>query len=309
MSIVVDKISKKYHGATDDALKEVSFTCNKGILGLLGPNGAGKTTLMRILTTLLRPTSGRAEIQGHDVVSEPSCVRSLIGYVPQEYQLYSHLTAWEFLSYMATLSDVHNFQFRIEQVMKQVGLSSSVVDRRRLSTFSGGMKQRVAIAQALLHQPQVLLVDEPTVGLDPAERVRFRNMLIELGQERTVLFSTHIVEDVASTCRRLVILHQGRLVFMGEVDNLISLAEGKVWEHKVTHSKGAELQRTVHVISSRPESHSGFVRLRFLLLHDKPPHGAVPVDPTIEDAYLLLIAAEGFHHGKVSQDISKSHTG
>ncbi|HOV31577.1 MAG TPA: ATP-binding cassette domain-containing protein, partial [Anaerolineaceae bacterium] len=175
MSILVEDITKRYKGAQINALNHVSLNCNEGVFGLLGPNGAGKTTLIRILATLITPTSGSATIQGFNVLEQPQKVRPIIGYVPQEYTLYPSLTAKEFLHYMGTLSGLQKPHAQIERVIDQVGLAS--VANQRLKSFSGGMKQRVVIAQALLHDPPVLLVDEPTAGLDPAERVRFRNLL------------------------------------------------------------------------------------------------------------------------------------
>lgn len=228
MSIIVERLTKKYRGAATAALSEVSLVCERGVLGLLGPNGAGKTTFMRILAALIAPTAGMVMVEGVRVDQMPHQVHSLIGYLPQEYTLYPQLTAWEFLDYMGALSGLRQRRRRIELVLEQVGLSAAA--RRRLGTFSGGMKQRVAIAQALLHEPTVLLVDEPTASLDPAERVRFRNLLVELGREKTVLLSTHIVEDVAAACSAIAVLLHGRMVFHGSVPALIALAQGKVWE-------------------------------------------------------------------------------
>jgi len=289
MSIVVEEVSKRYQGAQINALFGVSLTCNRGVFGLLGPNGAGKTTLMRILATLIAPTSGVATVQGFSVVDEPNQVRPLIGYVPQEYTLYPHLTASEFLDYMGSLSGLRNSRQRTEQILNQIGLAP--VARRRLRTFSGGMKQRVTIAQALLHDPPVLLVDEPTAGLDPAERVRFRNLLSDLGRERTVLLSTHIVEDIIATCRQVTILNEGRIAFSGDIDTLISFARGKVWEAQISSSEWERVQAAYPVISSRPASQPGFMEVKFLATGSHPPFEAGPVTPTIEDAYLLLIAA------------------
>jgi len=228
-------------------------------------------------------------VQGCNVVDEPHLVRSLIGYVPQEYTLYPHLTAWEFLDYMGTLSGVQHICQRVEQVLAQVGLLT--VARRRLATFSGGMKQRVVIAQALLHEPQVLVVDEPTAGLDPAERVKFRNLLAELGRERTILLSTHIVEDISATCKQLAILHEGRIAFVGNVEDLVARAKGKVWTAAICSEEWEDFHRSYCVISSRPAERSGLIDVRFLVLDSPPSCNAEPVPPTIEDAYLSLIRA------------------
>jgi len=291
MSLILQEVSKRYQGAPRDALHDVTLICDRGVFGLLGPNGAGKTTLMRILATLIAPTSGYVEVEGYNVVDEPHQARPLIGYVPQEYTLYTHLTAWEFLDYMAGLSGLYKPERKIEQVLSLVGLLS--VAQQRLGTFSGGMKQRVAIAQALLHEPPVLLVDEPTAGLDPAERVRFRNLLTDLGHERTVLLSTHIVEDISATCGQVAVLHQGRIVFQGSVGSLISLAEGRVWEARVPFEQKEGVRAAGFYIVSSHHVDNGLIQIRFLSSTTSPapplPHTR-PVPPTIEDAYLLLIS-------------------
>ncbi|HEY61547.1 hypothetical protein B5M50_05630 [candidate division KSB1 bacterium 4484_219] len=288
MSIIVEKVSKKYQGAQSYALQDVSITCSMGVFGLLGPNGAGKTTLMRILTALISPTSGRAIIQGYNVVDEPDKVRPLIGYIPQEYTLYPQLTVWEFLDYMAKLSGLKNSHQRMEQILLQVGLSSDA--RRRLRNLSGGMKQRVVIAQALLHDPPVLLVDEPTAGLDPAERVRFRNLLSELGRERTVLLSTHIVEDITATCRQVTVLFEGQIAFTGDIDSLISSARGKVWKAHLSPSEWEYVRDANLIVSSCPDSKPGFMDVKFLSTDSQSLFESELVSPTIEDAYLLLIS-------------------
>ncbi len=288
-SIVIKDVVKRYRGTARDALHQVSLTCDYGVFGLLGPNGAGKTTLMRILATLILPTSGRVTVQGYDVVDKPHLVRSLIGYVPQEYALYSHLTAWEFLDYMGTLSGVQRIRQQVERVLAQVGLLT--VARRRLNNFSGGMKQRVVIAQALLHSPQVLLVDEPTAGLDPVERVKFRNLLAELGRERTILLSTHIVEDVSATCKQMAVLHEGCIAYQGSVEDLVALAKGRVWKATIHTDEWNYFRDAHYVISSRPAEQSSLIEVRFLKRNSQPTSNAEPVSPTIEDAYLSLIQA------------------
>ncbi|HEX2980314.1 MAG TPA: ABC transporter ATP-binding protein [Anaerolineaceae bacterium] len=289
MSILAERISKRYRGAARDALHNVSLACDRGVFGLLGPNGAGKTTLMRILATLITPSSGCVTVRGINLVDEPERARPLLGYVPQEYTLYPHLTAWEFLEYMAGLSGMRNPRRRIEQVLDQAGLVS--MRRHRLNTFSGGMKQRVVIAQALLHDPPVLLVDEPTAGLDPAERVRFRNLLSDLGREKTVLLSTHIVDDITATCRQIAILSDGLIAFSGEIDALVSAAREKVWQAQISSIEWERARAGYITVSSRPASQTGWIEVKFLTKDFPPPFEATPVTPTIEDAYLLLITA------------------
>lgn len=287
-TISVKSLFKRYSGSTHYALNDVSFSIEQGVFGLLGPNGAGKTTLLRILVALIFPTSGEVWINGHNLVKEPSLVRSLIGYLPQEYNLYANLSAKEFLEYMGLLSNVQDLHRMIDKVLSEVGLLN--YKHSRIKTFSGGMKQRLGIAQALIHNPPILLVDEPTAGLDPSERVRFRNLLSIIGEERTVLLSTHIVEDIAATSKQVLILDKGKVLFLGNTTTMISMAHGKVWEVCV-HPERRETfieGYSCYPVSFR-QSESGYTNIRFLMLDDSPvPDDAKQVFPTIEDAYLLL---------------------
>lgn len=287
-TISVKSLSKRYPGSTHYALNKVSFSLEQGVFGLLGPNGAGKTTLLRILATLISPTSGDVWIDGYDLRKEPSLVRTLIGYLPQEYSLYPNLSAKEFLEYMGLLSNVPDLRNRIERILDEVGLLS--YKHSRIKTFSGGMKQRLGIAQALIHNPPILLVDEPTAGLDPAERVRFRNMLSGIGERRTVLLSTHIVDDIAVISKQVIILNKGKVLFSGDTTTLISMAHGKVWE---VCTSPIDWETFVKKSSCFPVSfqqhESGCTNIRFLMFDDSMiPDGAKQVSPTIEDAYLLL---------------------
>lgn len=293
MSIKAEKVTKRYRNAGVDALQEVCLHCEQGVYGLLGPNGAGKTTLMRILATLVAPTSGRATVLGHDVVKAPAQVRPLIGYMPQEYALYPQLTAQEFLTYMAGLSGLPDPHKQVGRVLEEVGMSPHA--RHRLRTFSGGMKQRIVIAQALLHEPPVLLVDEPTAGLDPAERVRFRNLLSDLAMARTVLLSTHIVEDIVASCREVTVLFEGQVIFAGVIHALIASAQGKVWEAEVSTSEWEHLRNAYPIVSSRPADQPNFINARFLSLAAPPAFEAHTVPPNMEDAYLWLISARKTH--------------
>ncbi|HET8905967.1 MAG TPA: ABC transporter ATP-binding protein, partial [Ktedonobacterales bacterium] len=231
MQIAMQGLTKMYSGKVH-ALNGVNLTIASGTFGLLGPNGAGKTTLMRILAGILQPTSGSLKINGQEIRSEHdrTQVKRALGYLPQELGLYPDLTAREFLDYIALLKGIDQSQVRharIDELLELVGLSD--VARRKLKAFSGGMKRRVGIAQALLNDPKLLIVDEPTAGLDPEERIRFRNLLADLGGNRVVLLSTHIVEDIAQTCRDLAVLTEGRVIFQGTVPTLLSEANGHVW--------------------------------------------------------------------------------
>ena len=288
--IIVDQISKQYV-PNQLALDNVSLKIGNGVFGLLGPNGAGKTTLMRILATLIAPTTGYVSIKGYNVLTHPHEIRRLLGYVPQEFQLYPHLSAWEFLDYMAILSGMgHARRGRIDEVLHQVGLAEYA--RRPLKGFSGGMKQRVAIAQALLHKPEVLIVDEPTAGLDPGERIRFRNLLVELGLYSQVLLSTHIVSDITATCAHLAVLKHGKISFHGAPPQMIALASQSVWQTTVPSRKIQAFQRDYTIVSSVADQNRDTIRVRFVTHKSNVPQDAEAVEPTLEDAYLILTGCE-----------------
>lgn len=288
--IIVDQISKRYI-PNHLALDNVSLEIGTGVFGLLGPNGAGKTTLMRILATLIAPTTGYVSINDYNVLTHPQEIRRLLGYVPQEFQLYPHLSAREFLDYMALLSGLGPARRgRVDRVLHQVGLAQYA--RRSLKEFSGGMKQRVAIAQALLHKPKVLIVDEPTSGLDPGERIRFRNLLVELGRDSQVLLSTHIVSDITATCTYLAVLNHGKILFHGTPHQMTTLASQSVWQTTVPFDKIEAFQHDHTVVSSVADQNSDFIKVRFVTREPNVPPDAETVEPTLEDAYLMLIGRE-----------------
>jgi len=254
----------------------------EGVFGLLGANGAGKTTLMRIIATLLRPTTGRVVIAGHDLVSAEGrdWTRSILGYLPQETGLHLDLTVEQELDYMGVLKRIAASEraSQITIVLNQVGLQN--VRQQVVRTLSGGMKRRLGIACALLGTPRLLIIDEPTAGLDPSERVRFRNLLYELANGRTIILSTHIVEDVAQICTQLAILHTGHLLFHGSLEKLLKTVNGKVW---VTSSPANE-----QTIISTKVTDAGVENRVF---SDTPPDvSARQVSPNLEDAYLWLTA-------------------
>jgi len=285
-------VVKRYKGGETPALQGISLDIPAGgIFGLLGPNGAGKTTFLRLVATLLKPTAGHVIVGGYDTAREPAQVRKLIGYVPQEYTLYPSLTAWEFLDYMALLSGMKQRQRRIEEVLEMVGLRQAA--HRPLRTFSGGMKQRVAIAQAVLHHPPLLLIDEPTTGLDPEERARFLEWLLAYGSQNTVIFSTHLVEDIALTSDRLAILHQGHLLFSGSPSDLIRRAEGKIWQARVPREQWLIMQKQDAIIESRiREDAPGWVEIRYLddgFRRRDERMAAESVKPSLKDAYFYLL--------------------
>jgi ABC-2 type transport system ATP-binding protein len=285
MQVTIARLTKLYGRATP-ALNEVDLTIPTGMFGLLGPNGAGKTTLMRILAGILRPTSGTVWVGGHDATTERGrqAVKHTLGYLPQELGLYPDLTAWEFLDYIGILkglADRDARQRRVNELLETVGLAD--VAERKLKGFSGGMKRRVGIAQALLNDPRLLIVDEPTAGLDPEERIRFRNTLAALAGDRTVILSTHIVEDVAQTCRNLAVLAGGRVLFSGTAADLVDAARGQVWTIEANEPiamPGSTVVSTLHLGDT----------IQFRVVGDHHgTHRATPVVPTLEDGYVSLM--------------------
>ena len=288
MNVNIDQLSKSYGTRLRriQALDQVTLQINPGMFGLLGPNGAGKTTLLRIIATLLKPTHGRVTVDGFDVSDRRQkwVIKQLLGFLPQELGLYNGLSPAEFLDYIATLKNLHNPHVRAEavaQVMALTGLRS--VAHQRIGTLSGGMKRRVGIAQALLGDPQLLIVDEPTAGLDPEERVRFRNLLAGLATERIVILSTHIVEDIAATCNMMAVLDQGRVRFHGAPSALIAAAEGQAWEVEIPLNQSPPVSWCIASRVLAVES------LRLRVVGEQPDQSARPVVPTLEEAYLVLM--------------------
>lgn len=285
MQIEIGRLNKVYRGGIH-ALNDVDLTIPSGMFGLLGPNGAGKTTLMRILAGILRPTSGDLYIGEYDGNMEKGrmAIKRMLGYLPQELGVYPDLSAREFLDYIGILKGMDDRkirQKRVGELLEVVSLTN--VANRKLKTFSGGMKRRIGIAQALLNNPKLLIVDEPTAGLDPEERIRFRNLLSELAGDRTVLLSTHIVEDIAQTCRNLAIMNNGYVIFQGTTTDLTLEARGKVWTVTTTGSKP---QGDFTVVSTMHMGDSVQYRLVGELAS---PNGAVPTEPSLEDSYVWLM--------------------
>jgi ABC-2 type transport system ATP-binding protein len=287
LELSIEGISKSYPGR-GLALDAFSLKLGPGVLGLLGPNGAGKSTLMRILATLTRPSSGTVRWNGVDVARAPDALRAVLGYLPQDFGVYPHLSAVEFLGYLAALKGLppQKARQRIDELLNALNLWEARAVP--LSEYSGGMRQRVGIAQALLNDPELLIIDEPTVGLDPEERVRFRNLVAELAGKRIVLLSTHIVSDVEATAEHIAILHRGRLVASGTPEALLEAVRGRVYEWLVPAEEAASARERFLVTSTlrRPDG----VQLR--AVSERPPApGARAVAPTLEDAYLQLAAA------------------
>ena len=285
MNIEIHQLNKIYRGNVH-ALNNVEMSISSGMFGLLGPNGAGKTTLMRILAGILRPTSGSIHVGSFDGNSEKgrTAIKRILGYLPQDLGLYPDLSAREFLDYIGILKGMNNGEERrerVEELLEVVALRD--VAGRKLKTFSGGMKRRVGIAQALMNDPKLLIVDEPTAGLDPEERIRFRNLLSDLAGERTVLLSTHIVEDIAQTCRNLAIMKSGHVTFQGTTGDLIREAEGKVW---TITTDGVKPQGNFTVVSTLNMGTS----IQYRIVGDLSPRaGATLTPPSLEDSYVWLM--------------------
>src|SRR3984893_13816753 len=285
----ITELMKTYSGGIQ-ALKGVSLEVPRGMFGLLGPNGAGKTTLMKIVATLLEPDSGTVEMNGLDLITRKDKARQMLGYLPQEFGLYPTLTAEQTLDYFARLKGVWNAKERaglVEALLERVNLSSA--RRERVGGFSGGMRQRLGIAQAIIGQPELLIVDEPTAGLDPEERVRFHNLLSETLSENTVvILSTHIVSDVSNLCSHMAIIRQGEILASCMPEEAIEQLAGSVWEATVRREKVAALNSRYKVISS--QMFSGQPRLRVVSKGERPSEEFTAVTPTLEDYYLSLVS-------------------
>jgi ABC-2 type transport system ATP-binding protein len=278
-------LSKTYKGVR--ALQDFNLTLTPGILGLLGPNGAGKSTLMRMLATITSPTEGTILWNGRDVVKDPEALRSVLGYLPQDFGVYPNLSAQEFLEYMAAIKGMSGERARrkISDLLDLVNLREAA--RRPLGGYSGGMRQRVGIAQALLNDPQLLIVDEPTVGLDPEERVRFRNLLSDLSGERIVILSTHIVSDVESTATDIAIIHKGHLKARALPEQLLKQVEGSVWEWMVDSQELPALKQQFLVSGTIRRMDGVEVRA---VSEARPCPEAEAVTPNLEDVYLTMVA-------------------
>lgn len=301
MYLEIQKVSKRYKGDVW-GLRDFTLDLKPGILGLLGPNGAGKSTLMRILATITKPTDGSISWNGADIVRHLDAIRSVLGYLPQDFGVYPNLNAIEFLEYVAAIKGLsaEDARRRIDELLQLVNLGEA--RNRPLGGFSGGMRQRVGIAQALLNDPKLLIVDEPTAGLDPEERVRFRNLLSELSGERIVILSTHIVSDVEATATQIALINRGHLVAVGAPESISQMVAGRVWEWLIA-SDQLTAAKQKHLISGTIRKSEG-VLIR-VVATERPAAEAAPATPTLEDAYLYAIAADRERAG--SAGASPSH--
>jgi ABC-type multidrug transport system ATPase subunit len=288
--LVIRNLVKVYPGPVT-ALQGVDLDLGVGMFGLLGPNGAGKSTLMRILAGLLEPTSGSVELDGEDIVARPERVWSRLGYLPQDFGFYPHLTGHAMLAHLLRLKGVQapgGIARLADELLERVNLSFAA--KRKVKSYSGGMRQRLGIAQAIAGDPRLIIVDEPTAGLDPEERLRFYHLLAELAQGRIVVLSTHIVEDVAVLCPRFAVIKNGRLVALTTPAEARATIDGTIFDGSARKEELAELQESRCVTQAMLVE--GRHRVRIYEPSGTPPPGFEPVKPTLEDAYLVLMRSD-----------------
>ena len=284
----IQHVSKQF-GKTTLAVQDVSLKLHAGVVGLIGHNGAGKTTLMQMIATLLRPSGGQIKFQGVDIVAKPQAIRQRLGYLPQDFGVYANLTATEFLQYFAALKGVRDSK-RIRQLLEMVNLHAHA--DHMAASFSGGMRRRLGIAQALLNDPDILIVDEPTAGLDPEERLRFRGLMTELSLKKLVILSTHIVSDVESIASELAIMRQGKLVALETPQAILQKARGQLWEAQVDPETLARLRETTQVLHT--QHRGGSIQVR-IANPTQPCSGAVPTEPSLEEALMAQRYAQQEH--------------
>lgn len=287
MELTIERLSKRY--GQHWALRELALRCERGMLGLVGPNGAGKTSLMRMIATLLEPTEGRILWNGQDIRTRGEVLRQVLGYLPQDFGVYPEFTGRQFLRYLAAMKGLlRSLAYRrVDEVLEIVNLEQAA--DRKLPTYSGGMKQRIGIAQALLNDPELLIADEPTAGLDPAERVRFRTLLASLTSNRIIILSTHIISDVEAVASRLLIVREGRVLADTTPETLLARSAGQVWSVTTDHPAAMQLQASYQV--STMVSQMNGITLR-LISPTRPHEAAVVVDPSLEEAYLLVTSKQ-----------------
>jgi ABC-2 type transport system ATP-binding protein len=282
MELTIERLGKRYGQRW--ALRDLSMRCEPGLLGLVGPNGAGKTSLMRMIATLLEPTEGTIRWNGQDIRTHGAALRQVLGYLPQDFGVYREFSGRQFLRYLAAMKGLPKplAHRRVDELLEIVQIEQ--VADQKLPTYSGGMKQRIGIAQALLNDPELLIVDEPTAGLDPAERVRFRTLLSSLTSNRIILLSTHIISDVEAVASRLMILQGGRVLADTTPEALLNNTVGKVWSVTTDLATAGRLQATYQVSSMVSQQNGVMLRL---ISPTRPHPDATPIEPSLEDAYLL----------------------
>ncbi len=288
MSLKIDRLTKQYKNKI--AVDKISLELNNGVYGLLGANGAGKTTLMRMLCGILKPTSGEITFNDIDVLDEK--YREVLGYLPQHFGYYPDFTAYDFMMYMASLKGLPKNQAKEKTKDLLEAVSLKDVSKKKIKTYSGGMKQRLGIAQAMLNNPKILILDEPTTGLDPKERVRFRNLISKLGSDRIIILSTHIVSDVEYIAKEILIMKDGSIVKQGKLDNILKAIENKVYECVVNNDDVNAILKTHNILNIREENNGTFLRF---IADNKPFENATLVSAGLEDLYLYYFG-EAINH-------------
>ncbi|MCA0757893.1 ABC transporter ATP-binding protein [Paenibacillus sp. N4] len=286
-TVEINGLNKTYRSVS--ALSDIQLQLEAGLFGLLGPNGAGKTTLMKILSTLLPYEKGQVSIYGYDLAKEGDQIRGLLGYLPQHFFAPAQFTGREFLHYagsMKGLKDRRERNEQVERLLTEVNLQPHA--DKKIKRYSGGMARRLGIAQALLGSPKLIILDEPTAGLDPAERIRFRNVLERLAKDCTIVLSTHIIGDIEASCEKVAVLNRGKLLYQGTTAGLANQAAGRTWELQVPYAEYDKVEQEYTIISSRRETNHAVFRV---IANEQPPHqDAAAVPPTIEDGYMAAIS-------------------
>jgi len=287
VKITIDQLSKIYPNG-NRALNNVHLEIGNGMFGLLGPNGAGKSSLMRILVTLMKPSHGKVTVNGYDLVKNRKEIRKMLGYLPQDFRFFSQLTTHEFLDYAARLAGMKSGRERanaVDKMLEEVGLFEA--RDRQANRLSGGMKRRLGIAQALINNPQIIIVDEPTTGLDPEERIRFRNLLSAIStKDVIIILSTHIVGDISSTCKSMALLNRGELAYSGSPDDLVAQCEGKVWLIHASEAEYQAINEKYPVISNVPTSDGWEIQVVADEINGYSGHN---IDPNLEHAYVYFM--------------------
>lgn len=287
MNISIQGLHKQYPNG-NQALKDVNLEIKEGMFGLLGPNGAGKSSLIRILVTLMKPSSGKVVVNGHDVAKNRAYVRSMLGYLPQDFTFFSNLKTYEFLDYAARLAGMNSRRKRneaVDRLLEDVGLFD--VRSRKAGKLSGGMKRRLGIAQALINDPKIIIVDEPTTGLDPEERIRFRNLLARLGsQDVSIILSTHIVADISSMCEHMALLNKGQIAFSGPPDELVRQAKGHVWSIYASEKEYLEVNQKYEVVATVMMKEGWKITV---VADEVVGYEAEPIQPNLEHAYVYFV--------------------
>lgn len=285
MTLTITNLSKQYN-AQKIAVSNFSLTMNKGVLGLLGPNGAGKSTLMKIIATISKPSAGSLHLGGTDIVQNPNSIRKVLGYLPQDFGVYPNLNAYEFLEYIAAMKGLggKGLRQRIDLLLEDVNLTADA--KRPIGTYSGGMKQRIGIAQALLNDPKVLIFDEPTVGLDPEERMRFRQLIADLAQDSIIILSSHIVSDIETIADEVAIMQEGKLITHAPQYDIIKQAEGRIFEVLLDNADLNAFKHQYKVIDTARQADK--IKVRYISTQHATAPLSIQVTATLEDAYLFL---------------------